>query len=129
MSKCEGKRAPSAAANARTVLGQIRQMLREETVLEREELRARLRAMRKISECGFGGRRVYLLIHYLRRRGEIVTTPTHIVAADQLIPARPRRRGKPAAGNGPRCRRRRLAAKRERAIQRRQAGGRSRAAA
>lgn len=129
MSKCDGKRAPSAAANARTVLGQIRKMLREEAVLEREDLRARLRAMRKISECGFGGRRVYLLIHYLRRRGEIVTTPTHIMAAAQLVPAPRRRRGKSAPVDGPRCRRRRLAAKRARAVERRQTGGRNRAAA
>lgn len=118
MSNRRKERAPSATANARTVLGKIRKMLREEQVMEREEIRSRLRASRQIGACGFGGRKVYHLVHYLRRRGEILTTPTHVMAAD-LLPE-PKRRRKAVRQDGPRLRRIRLAQKRERAVARRQ---------
>ncbi|MBB3772004.1 hypothetical protein FHS55_002613 [Angulomicrobium tetraedrale] len=110
--------APSATANARTLLGKIRKMLREEQVIEREELRARLRASRKIAGDGFGGRRVYDLIHYLRRRGEVVTTPTHVTAV-WLLPAPKRKRNPERLANGPRIDRWKMAEKRARAVERR----------
>jgi len=111
-------RRPRHAANARTVLGKIRKMLREERTLEREAVRARLRASGKISMYAHGGRRVYTLLRYLRRRGEVTFTPTH-VSALELLPAPRRRRGPSTRPEGPRSRRIRLARKRARALARR----------
>lgn len=102
---------PPAAANGRSLLGQIRNMLRKEPVLEREEIRARLRSSGKIGADGFGGRRVYLLIHYLRRRGEIITMPTHIMA-NRLLPAPKRKRKSEHRTSGQRVERWKAAAKR-----------------
>jgi hypothetical protein len=94
-------------------------MLREEQVLEREAVRERLRAMGRISTDGFGGFRVCRIFHYLRRRGELTATPTHITAASALLPARPRKRPPSRRPEGPRSRRIRLAAKRARAVEQR----------
>lgn len=109
---------PPAAANGRSLLGQIRNMLRKEPVLEREDIRARLRASGKISADGFGGRRVFDVLHYLRRRGEIMMTPTHVTAVC-LLPAPKRKRKPEHRTSGPRVDRWKAAVRRERAVARR----------
>ncbi len=112
------KQRPGRVADPRSVLGQIRKMLREQSTIEREEIRARLRASRRIGMDGFGGRRVYLVVKYLRRRGEVIYTPTHVTAIALLEVGGPRR----PTGNGMRAERIRLAEKRARAVARRQVG-------
>lgn len=105
------------SASGRTTLGKIRKMLRDEPVMEREEIRERLRAAGKLSLYAHGGRRAYFMFHYLEERGEVTLTPTHITAV-ALLPA-PKRKYKPAhRTRGPNIDRQKAAAKRARKVAR-----------
>lgn len=105
-------------ANGRTLLGQIRKMLRENPVMERAELRERLRAMGKISVDGDGGRKVYRKVHYLERCGELAVTPTHAIAVELKSPPK-RAPAKRRGPEGPRSMKIRMMKEREAAFEKR----------
>ena len=71
--------------------------------LERKAVRARLRAARKISMYGQGGRWVYTVMRYLRERGEVTFTPTPVTAVE-LLPLPRGSRGKSTRREGARSR-------------------------
>ncbi|MDQ0510895.1 hypothetical protein [Ancylobacter amanitiformis] len=100
----------------RTLIPQIRKMLRESPFMEREHMRESLRARGHIGKCGFGGRRLYDALHWLEDCGEVELTPSTVRAVDLAAP-RPRQ---PSERRQPSLRtiRRELARKREKVVER-----------
>lgn len=77
----------------RTLLPQIRRLLRAQSVMAREDMREQLRERGHIGRDGFGGRRLYDALHWLEDCGEVVLTPTTVTAVNlaQIRPQREKR--------------------------------------
>lgn len=101
----------------RTLMPQIRKMLRQHPVMSRSKMREDLRARGHIGQCRHGGRRLYQALHDMADRGEILLEPDLVTAINLALPRSERPRPQPEPG--PRLIRRAAAEKRQKALARR----------
>lgn len=78
----------------RTLMPQVRKMLRQQPVWSRAAMRENLRARGHIGMCFYGGRRLYRALHDMADRGEVTLTPDTVTAI-ALLPLRSYAQAKP----------------------------------